>query len=283
MAEGLKVGIGIFPTDTSISPVELAVAAEGLGFESFWVPEHTHIPRSETRFPGGNEVAEMYKRSLDPFVGLGACAAATSTIRLGTGICLLIERDPIVTAKEVATVDLLSGGRFLFGVGAGWNRQEMANHGTDPSTRFALLEERVDVVRTIWREDEPSYSGRFHSFDPIYCWPKPVQPGGPPVLVGGNGPGVLRRVVAWGDEWMPNAFSPSALGSKVRELGELASAAGRAPIPVSVFGSRPDEASLVGYAEAGAHRVTMWLPSEGRDVVLPLLERYAALLPAVSG
>lgn len=279
---GLKLGIGIFPTDRSISPVELAVAAEAAGFESFWVPEHTHIPVSETRFPGGQEVGEMYKRSLDPFVALGAVAAVTSTIRIGTGICLLIERDPIVTAKEVATVDLLSDGRFLFGVGAGWNRREMANHGTDPSTRFALLEERVHVVRTIWREDEPSHAGWFHKFDPIYCWPKPVQPGGPPVLIGGNGPGVLRRVVAWGDEWMPNAFSPAKLADKVVELGSLAEAAGRDPIPVSVFGSKPDEATLAAYAEAGAHRVTMWLPSEGRDVVLPLLERYAALVPALA-
>ena len=279
---GVKLGIGIFPTDRSISPVELAVAAEAAGFESFWVPEHTHIPVSETRFPGGQEVAEMYKRSLDPFVALGAVAAATSSIRIGTGICLLIERDPIVTAKEVATVDLLSGGRFLFGVGAGWNRQEMANHGTDPSTRFALLEERVDVLRTIWREDEPSYAGRFHSFDPILCWPKPVQDGGPPVLVGGNGPGVLRRVVAWGDEWMPNAFSPPKLGEKLAELQTMAAEAGRHPIPVSVFGSKPDEATLVAYAEAGAHRATIWLPSEGRDDVLPLLERYAELVPALA-
>jgi probable F420-dependent oxidoreductase len=185
-----------------------------------------------------------------------------------------------VTAKEVATVDLLSGGRFLFGVGAGWNRREMADHGTDPSTRFALLEERLDVLRTIWREDEPSFHGRFHDLDPFYCWPKPVQPGGPPVLIGGNGRGVLRRVVAAGDEWMPNAFSPAALADKVAELQSIAADAGRDPIPVSVFGSRPDAASLDAYREAGAHRVTLWLPSEGRDVVLPLLEQYAALLEA---
>jgi alkanesulfonate monooxygenase SsuD/methylene tetrahydromethanopterin reductase-like flavin-dependent oxidoreductase (luciferase family) len=174
----------------------------------------------------------------------------------------------------------LSDGRFLFGVGAGWNRQEMANHGTDPTSRFALLEERVEVLRTIWREDEPAFAGRFHSFDPIYSWPKPVQDGGPPVLVGGNGPGVIRRVVAWGDEWMPNAFSPPKLADKIVELNEEAAGAGRDPIPVSVFGSKPDEATLAAYAQAGAHRATMWLPSEGREVVLPLLDRYAALLPA---
>ena len=274
----MRFGLGIFPTDRSISPVELAVAAEAAGFESFWVPEHTHIPLSEYHFPGGAPVGEMYKRSLDPFVALAACAAATSTIRVGTGICLIIERDPIVLAKEVASLDLLSGGRFLFGIGGGWNRVEMANHGTDPSTRFALMAERVDVLKTIWREDEPSYSGRFHSFDPIWSWPKPVQSPHPPVLVGGNGARVLERVVAYGDEWMPNAFSPDALSARVAELQRLAADAGRGRIPVSVFGSRPDAATVERFASAGADRVTFWVPSEGRDVVLPLVEQYASLI-----
>ena len=274
----MKFGLGIFPTDRSISPVELAVAAEAAGFESFWVPEHTHIPLSEFHFPGGGPVGEMYKRSLDPFVALGACAAATSTIRLGTGICLIIERDPIVLAKEVATVDLLSGGRFLFGIGAGWNRVEMANHGTDPSTRFALMAERVDVLQTIWREDEPSYEGRFHSFEPIWCWPKPVQSPHPPILIGGNGARVLERVVAYGDGWMPNPMSPDVLAGRVAELQSLASAAGRDPIPVSLFGSRPDATSVDRFEAAGVERITFWVPSEGRDVVLPLVEQYAGLI-----
>jgi probable F420-dependent oxidoreductase len=274
----MKFGLGIFPTDQSISPVELAVAAEDAGFESFWVPEHTHIPLSEFHFPGGGPVGEMYKRSLDPFVALGACAAATSSILLGTGICLIIERDPIVLAKEVATVDLLSGGRFLFGIGAGWNRTEMANHGTDPSTRFALMAERVDVLKTIWREDEPSYSGRFHSFEPIWCWPKPVQSPHPPVFIGGNGAKVLERVVAYGDGWMPNPMSPDALAERIADLQSLASAAGRDPIPVSLFGSRPDATSVARFEAAGVERVTFWVPSEGRDVVLPLVEQYAGLI-----
>ena len=274
----MKFGLGIFPTDRSISPVELAVAAEDAGFESFWVPEHTHIPLSEHRFPGGQPVAEMYKRSLDPFAALAACAAATTTIRLGTGICLVIERDPIVLAKEVATVDLLSGGRFLFGIGAGWNRVEMANHGTDPATRFALMEERVDVLKTIWREDEPSYAGRFHAFEPIWCWPKPVQSPHPPILIGGNGPRVLERVVAYGDAWMPNPMSPDVLAGRIADLQSLAASAGRDPIPVSLFGSRPDGASVARFAEAGVERVTFWVPSEGRDTVLPLVEQYARLL-----
>ena len=275
----MKFGLGIFPTDRSISPVELAVAAEAAGFESFWVPEHTHIPLSETRFPGGErEVDEHYKRALDPFVTLGACAAATSTIRLGTGICLLIERDPIVTAKEVATVDLLSGGRFLFGVGAGWNRTEMANHGTDPATRFALLAERVDVLKTIWSSDEASYAGRFHSFDPIWSWPKPVQTPHPPVLLGGNGPRVLQRVVDFADEWMPNPMPVERFADRVAELQSLAASSGRSPIPVSLFGCRPDRDTVARFEEAGASRVTFWVPSEGPDVVLPLVERYASLI-----
>ena len=273
----MKLGIGIFPTDRSVSPVELAVAAEAAGFESFWVPEHTHIPLGEAAFPGGRPVQEMYKRSLDPFVTLGAVAAATTTIRIGTGICLLVERDPIVTAKEVATVDLLSGGRFLFGIGAGWNRTEMANHGTDPDSRFALLAERVDVLKTIWREDEPSYDGRFHAFAPIWCWPKPVQSPHPPVLVGGNGPRVLDRVVAYGDEWMPNAFSPEALSERVNELHRKAEAAGRERIRVSVFGARPDRLTIERFRDAGAHRCVFWVPSEGRETVLPLVEEYGRL------
>lgn len=274
----MKIGIGIFPTDRSISPVELAVAAEAAGFESFWVPEHTHIPLAEAAVPGGQPVQAMYKRSLDPFVALGAVAAATTSIRIGTGICLLVERDPIVTAKEVATVDLLSGGRFLFGIGGGWNRIEMGNHGTDPVTRFALLAERVDVLKTIWREDEPSYDGRFHSFSPVWCWPKPVQAPHPPILIGGNGPKVLERVVAYGDEWMPNAFSPDALTERVHELHRRAEAAGRGRIPVSVFGARPDRLTIERFRDAGAHRCVFWVPSEGRDVVLPLVEEYAHLI-----
>jgi alkanesulfonate monooxygenase SsuD/methylene tetrahydromethanopterin reductase-like flavin-dependent oxidoreductase (luciferase family) len=166
----------------------------------------------------------------------------------------------------------------LFGVGAGWNRTEMANHGTDPSSRFALLAERVDVLKTIWREDEPSYEGRFHSFGPIWCWPKPVQSPHPPILLGGNGARVLERVVAYADEWMPNAFSPSGLASRIAELQAMASAAGRDRIPVSVFGSRPDAASVERFVSAGADRITFWVPSEGRDVVLPLVEQYASVV-----
>jgi probable F420-dependent oxidoreductase len=274
----MKFGIAIFPTDQSISPVELARAAEGDGFESFWVPEHTHIPLAETAFPGDRgEVQEMYKRVLDPFVALGAVAAATSTIRVATGICLIIERDPIVTAKEVATVDLLSGGRFLFGVGGGWNRTEMRNHGTDPRTRFSLMRERIEAMKVIWRDDTPEYHGRFVDFDPIYCWPKPVQKPHPPVLIGGNAPRVLERVVSYGDGWMPNAFSPDALAERMKELASLAEAAGRDPIPVTAFGCKPEQRAVQRYAEVGVERCVFWVPSEPADVVLPLVKEFATL------
>jgi probable F420-dependent oxidoreductase len=274
----MKLGIAIFPTDQSISPVELARAAEGEGFESFWVPEHTHIPLAETAFPGDRgEVQEMYKRVLDPFVALGAVAAATSTIRIATGICLVIERDPIVTAKEVATVDLLSGGRFLFGVGGGWNRTEMRNHGTDPKTRFSLMRERIEAMKVIWRDDTPEYHGRFVDFDPIYCWPKPVQKPHPPVLVGGNAPRVLERVVSYGDGWMPSAVPPDALAERMKELASLAEAAGRDPIPVTAFGCKPEPRAVQRYAEVGVERCVFWVPSEPADVVLPLVKEFAAL------
>jgi probable F420-dependent oxidoreductase len=274
----MKLGVGIFPTDLSISPVALAKAAEDHGFESFWVPEHSHIPLAETAFPGGREVGEMYKRSLDPFVTLGVVAGATSSIKIGTGICLVVQRDPIITAKEVATLDVLSGGRFLFGVGGGWNRAEMMDHGTDPSTRFALMAERIEAMKVIWTSDTPSYHGRFVDFDPMYCWPKPVQSPHPPVLVGGNGARTLERVVEYGDEWMPNAFAADAFASRITELQSLAAAAGRSPIPVSAFGCRPDAAAVDRYAGIGVTRCTFWMPSEPADVVLPMLDDLASTM-----
>jgi probable F420-dependent oxidoreductase len=274
----MKLGVGIFPTDSSLSPVELAKLAEDAGFESFWVPEHTHIPVGETAFPNGREVDEMYKRSLDPFVTLAAVSAATSTIRLATGICLVIERDPIVTAKEVATLDVLSGGRVLFGVGAGWNRTEMSNHGTDPSTRFALLEERVGAMKAIWTEDEASFHGRFVNFDPIYCWPKPVQSPHPPVLLGGNGPRTLERVVRFADEWMPNAFGADVFSARIAELQRLGADAGRDRIPVTAFGCRPDARGVERYEEIGVDRCVFWVPSDSPDAGLRAFEQLASLV-----
>ncbi|HEX2849961.1 MAG TPA: LLM class F420-dependent oxidoreductase [Acidimicrobiales bacterium] len=279
----MKLGIAIFPTDTAVDVVALAREVEDRGFESFFLPEHTHIPVGEAQFPTGAPVQEHYKRSLDPFVALGAVAAATSRLLLGTGICLVVERDPIVTAKEVATVDLLSGGRFLFGIGGGWNRLEMANHGTDARTRFALMKERVEAMKAIWTADEAEYHGRFVDFDPIWLWPKPVQRPHPPVLVGGNGAGTLRRVVEYGDEWMPNAFAADAFAERIVELQRLAEEAGREPVLVTANGCKPEARAVERYAEIGVDRCTFWVPSASRDEVMPLVDRYAELVEQVGG
>src|SRR4051794_6543777 len=187
-ATDLQFGLAMFPTDYAIDPVALGRLAEERGFESLWFPEHTHIPSERaTPYPAGGDLPQEYWHTYDPFGALSAVAATTERLKVGTGICLIVERDPITTAKEVASLDLLSGGRFLFGIGAGWNREEMANHGTDPRTRFTLMRERVEAMKAIWTQDEAEYHGRLVDFDPIWSWPKPVQQPHPPVLVGGNG------------------------------------------------------------------------------------------------
>ena len=200
----MKFGVAIFPTEAVQSPSEIAVMAEERGFECLLFPEHTHIPACrESPWPGGGELPPWYSRTYDPFVASMAAAGATERLLVGTGICLVIERDPITTAKEVASVDVLSGGRFLFGVGAGWNEEEMENHGTDPRVRFSLMRERVEAIKAIWTEDEAEYHGRHVDFDPIWSWPKPAQKPYPPVLVGGMGPTVEDRVLELGGEWLP--------------------------------------------------------------------------------
>jgi probable F420-dependent oxidoreductase len=203
----MKFGVLMFATDTSIGVVELARAAEERGMESLFLPEHSHIPVCRnTPFPGGGDLPEEYRRALDPLIGLAAAAAATSTLRVGTGVCLVVQRDPIQLAKEVASLDLISGGRFLFGIGAGWNLEEMADHGTDPSRRFTLLRERVAAMKQIWAHDEAEFHGSLVDFDPMWQWPKPVQRPHPPILLGGHGPRALERVVEYADEWFPTAW-----------------------------------------------------------------------------
>jgi len=257
-------GVSYFPTDKAIAPAELAAMLEERGFESFFVTEHTHIPASrETPYPAGGGLPEEYWRTHDPFVALASAAQATERIKVGTAICLLVERDPIITAKEAASVDVLSGGRLLFGVGAGWNREEMENHGTDPSRRFSLLRERVEAVRAIWTEDEATYQGEFVEFDRIWCWPKPLQPGGPPVLLGGNGPKVLDRVLAFADEWFPNRIGAEEHNiPRIEELGRRAADAGRDPIPVSLQIPPRDVDSMRRYEEAGVTRFVFMLRPE---------------------
>jgi probable F420-dependent oxidoreductase len=276
----VKLGLTMFPTDYAIAPSELGREAEARGYESLFFPEHSHIPVSRrSPWPGGGELPEEYKHTYDPFVALGAVAAVTQRLRIGTGICLVVQRDPITTAKEVASLDRLSGGRFLFGVGAGWNREEMADHGTDPRTRMALLGERVQAMRAIWTEDQASYHGRLVDFDPMWCWPKPVQRPHPPVLVGGSGPTVLDRVLAFGDEWMPLRMpDPKELGRHVAELQARARDAGRGPVPVTLFGASRDPATLEKVAESGVTRAVFPLRPVTRDELLPILDRDAQLL-----
>jgi probable F420-dependent oxidoreductase len=255
-------GVAVFPTDQAAHPATIARLVEERGFESLHVAEHSHIPTGrETPYPRGGELPEMYRRTYDPFVALTAAAMATEHLKLATGICLVVERDPIHTAKQVASLDRLSGGRFLFGVGAGWNEEEMRNHGTDPSRRFGLMRERIEAMKAIWANDEPEYHGEQVDFGPIWQWPKPLQEPHPPILVGGNGEKVLERVVALGDEWMPNRAS--GLRERIPKLQKLGAEAGRDPIPVTLSGARPDPELIERGEEAGVHRCTYYIePSD---------------------
>ena len=277
----MDIGIFMFPTGDAIRPDELGAEVEARGFESLWFPEHTHIPTSRrTPFPGGGELPPEYSRSHDPFVALTAAAMSTKKIGLGTGICLIIERDTITTAKAVASLDVLSGGRFIFGIGGGWNREEMEHHGTDYPTRFAKLEEQVAAFKTIWTEDEAEFHGRHVDFDPIWSWPKPAQKPHPPIVLGGGTRYTRQRVVDHCDGWMPIGRDDEAVLRGIEDLRQRAERAGRAmdTISINVFGATPKREILDRYAEAGVGRAVLLARPEGRDLVLPRLDRYATLL-----
>jgi probable F420-dependent oxidoreductase len=280
----MKFGITMFPTHYAIPVPELARACEDLGYESLFFPEHTHIPANRrTPWPGGAPLPKEYAHTLDPFVAMTAAATVTTGLRVGTGICLVVERDPITTAKEVASIDHLSGGRVLFGVGGGWNEEEMENHGTRPATRWRLLRERVLAMKAIWAGDEAEYHGTFVNFDPIWSWPKPVQKPHPPILVGGDGPRTLVRVVDYGDEWMPIAGRGRAgLGERIEELQALAKDAGRGPIPVSVFGTPPKGEFIEKYAALGVGRCVFQLPPVETEEALSRLKHYAETMRAAA-
>jgi probable F420-dependent oxidoreductase len=272
----VEFGVAIFPTEVVQDPGELAQMAEQRGFQCLLFPEHTHIPASrETPYPGGGELPPEYSRTYDPFVALTAAAAATERLLIGTGICLVIERDPIITAKEVASLDRLSGGRFLFGVGAGWNAEEMRNHGTDPARRFGIMRERIEAMKAIWSQEEASYSGHYVSFERIWSWPKPAQQPHPPILVGGNGPTVIDRVIAFGDEWLPNRVKDDEMVARIEELRRRGEEAGRGEIPVTVVGMMRDPARIERLEQAGVYRGIFWLPADGRDEVEQAIDRYA--------
>ncbi len=277
----MHIGVCMFATDYAIRIDELAREAESRGFESLFVPEHTHIPVSRrTPFPSGGQLPTEYSHTFDPFVSLMAAAAATKRIRIGTGICLIIERDTIVTAKEVASLDVLSGGRFEFGIGGGWNAEEMENHGTDYKTRFKRLGEQVRAMKEIWTKDEAEFHGQHVNFDKIWSWPKPAQKPHPPVLLGGESGHTLQRVVDFCDGWFPRGRAAEVILPALKDLRERAAKAGRdmKTISVSAFAAPADRAVLDRFAAAGVTRAILRLPSEGRDKILPLLDQYAKLI-----
>lgn len=277
----MKIGVYMFPADYAIRIDELAREAEERGFESLFVPEHTHIPAGRrSRWPGGPELPQEYWHTLDPFVSLSAAAAVTTKLRVGTGICLLTERDPIVTAKEVASLDLLSNGRFEFAIGAGWNAEEMEHHGTAFATRFRVMSERARAMKTIWTEEEPSFDGEFTKFERLWSYPKPVQKPHPPILIGGESVHTLRRVVEYGDGWFPRGRGGFDPVDGYRRLKAVADAAGRdmSTLSISVFGAPPRSDVLDQYRQAGVSRAVLGLPPAPADVVLPKLNEYARLL-----
>ncbi len=273
----MKFGISIFLTEYTIGPAELARAMEDLGFDALFIPEHTHIPVSRrSPYPGGGDLPREYSHTLDPFLALSAAAAVTQRLKLGTGVCLVIEHDPIVLAKEVATLDLLSNGRVLFGIGGGWNYEEMEDHGTRPSLRWRILRERVLAMKQIWMQDEAEYHGRFVNFDPIWQWPKPVQKPHPPVYVGGDGARTLERVVEYGDAWMPiPGRGQTPLPERIAELKAMANQAGRGSIPVTIFNARADARQIEEMAAAGVERMLISTRPSDSQTVLADLKRYA--------
>ena len=280
----MKIGIMLYSTDYAMRPDDFAVACEERGFESLWLPEHTHIPASRrTPFPGGGDLPRDYWHILDPFLGLTAAAAVTKTIKLATGVCLVTERDPIVLAKEVATLDLLSNGRFLFGIGAGWNAEEMENHGTAFEQRWKVLEERVEAMQACWTQDDAEYHGKHVDFDPIWSWPKPVQKPHPPIVMGAASPWGRERVARFCDGWVPLPAQMQNIEHDLADLNARLERHGRkaGDIEISFFWAPEDAEQLKAYAGLGVDRAILGCPAAGRDETLALLDRHAALMAAV--
>jgi probable F420-dependent oxidoreductase len=274
-------GVSIFATEYAMRPADLARALEERGFESLWLPEHTHIPASRrSPWPGGQDLPREYWHTYDPFIALTAAAMATTRLRIATGICLIIERDPIITAKAVASLDQLSGGRFLFGIGGGWNAEEMANHGTEFKKRWRVLRERVLAMQAIWTQEEAEFHGEFVNFDKLWSHPKPAQKPHPPILMGGDGPTTFDRVIEFCNGWIPIGTRTLGLQDKIATLRQRAEAAGRDPrhISVSIFGATPDRGTVDELKQAGVERVIFGLPSADKETLLPLLDKYAHLI-----
>ncbi|HZX83857.1 MAG TPA: LLM class F420-dependent oxidoreductase [Reyranella sp.] len=283
----MHIGAAMFFTDYSMTPAELATALEERGFESVWAPEHSHIPLTrKSEWPGGGELPKKYYDAMDPFVTLTAAAAVTRKLKVGTGVCLVNQRDPIQTAKAVASIDQVSGGRFLFGVGNGWNQDEMENHGTNFESRHKLVRERIEAMKVIWTKSKAEYHGEMVNFDPMMAWPKPVQKPHPPVLVGGAFPYGARRAVRYGDGWMPlrRRKGYSEVRDLIPKFQAMAKEANRdlASLPVSIWESKEDEGELKRDQDAGVVRVIVSLDSAKADVILPQLDRWAKLAAKVA-
>ena len=284
----MHFGGAMFFTDYSMSAMELAHALEERGFESVWAPEHSHIPLSrKTPFPGGGDVPKRYYDAMDPFITLTVAAMATKKLKVGTGVCLVAQRDPIQTAKLVASIDQVSGGRFLFGIGNGWNQDEMENHGTVFTTRHKLARERVEAMKAIWTQTKPEYHGEFVNFGPMMAWPKPVQKPHPPVIVGGAFPYSARRAIRYGEGWIPQAARGgySEIADMIPEFRKMATEAGRDPksIEITVWFPKQDPDLMKRYEDLGVARVVFNLDSEKADTVLPVIDSLAGLMRKVNG
>lgn len=281
----MHIGVSIFATDQGIQPVELGRVAEDLGFESLWFPEHSHIPVSRKTPWGGMQDApplpEWYWRTHEQFTAFGAIAATTSTLRLGTGITLVAQRDPIWTAKQVATLDHLSNGRVLFGIGYGWNKEEMASHGTAYGERRAVLRERILAMKALWTEDVASFDGDHVHLEPSWSWPKPVQRPHPPIILGGAaGPRTIADIVEFCDGWMPIGTRHD-VGGKIAEVQTAAAAAGRGPVEIGVSGAPRDPDALAALAAAGVVRAVFGLPQVDRDTVIAKMTEYSRFVGTV--
>ena len=282
----MHFGGSMFFTDYSMTPQALAKALEERGFESVWAPEHSHIPVSrKTHFIFGGDLPKKYYDVMDPFVTLTAAALATTTLKVGTGVLLVNQRDPIQTAKSVASIDQISGGRFIFGIGVGWNQDEMENHGTVYATRQKLVRERIEAMKEIWTKSKAEYHGEFVNFDPMMTWPKPVQKPNPPILMGGAFPQSARRAIRYCDGWMPQLTAKMQMpfAEQMARFRQMCSEEGRDPLPVSLWGRTPDYDELAGYRDLGAVRVCTSLDSAKEDEILPVLDKWATIIRRING
>ncbi len=276
----MEVGTFYFPTDYGIDVAELAKALEERGFDSLYVPEHTHIPLSRrTPWPGGGELPKCYSHTHDPFVALAIAAAVTKKLKVGTGILLVPQHEPIATAKAIASLDQLSGGRFIFGIGAGWNEDEMSNHGVKYATRYKQMREHVLAMKDLWTKEAASYHGEFVNFDPVWSWPKPAQRPHPPILLGGESDHTLRRIVEYCDGWLPRTRKGFDAAESMARLRRMAEQKGRdfKSLTVTVFGAPTNEGALDGYRKAGIQGALLSIPDLGRDDILRHLDKIAPL------